>query len=58
MSTTYTTEKVGTTKDYSAFKYFDRNRVISKNHVEELRKDMNEKGQLERVIINQDWFVN
>jgi hypothetical protein len=57
MSTTYTTEKVGTTKDYSAFKYFDRNRVISKNHVEELRKDMNEKGQLERVIINQDWFV-
>jgi len=57
MSTTYTTEKVGTTKDYSVFKYFDRNRVISKNHVEELRKDMNEKGQLERVIVNEDWFV-
>ena len=38
--TTYATEKVGTTKDYSVFKYFDRNRVISKNHVEDLRKDM------------------
>ena len=44
--TTYATEKVGTTKDYSMFKYFDRNRIISKSHVESLRKDMNEKGQL------------
>ena len=55
--TTYATEKVGTTKDYSMFKYFDRNRVISKNHVESLRKDMNERGQLERVIVNENWFV-
>ena len=55
--TTYATEKVGTTKDYSVFKYFDRNRVISKNHVEDLRKDMNQRGQLERVIVNERWFV-
>ena len=44
--TTYATEKVGTTKDYSVFKYFDRNRVISKNHVEDLRKDMNQRFKL------------
>ena len=55
--TTYATEKVGTTKDYSMFKYFDRNRIISKNHVETLRKDMKERGQLERVIVNENWFV-
>ena len=55
--TTYATEKVGTTKDYSVFKYFDRNRVISKNHVEELRKDMKQRGQLERVIVNEKWYV-
>jgi hypothetical protein len=55
--TTYATEKVGTTKDYSVFKYFDRNRVISKNHVEDLRKDMTQRGQLERVIVNERWFV-
>jgi len=55
--TTYATEKVGTTKDYSIFKYFDRNRIISKSHVENLRKDMNEKGQLERVTVNEDGFV-
>jgi len=55
--TTYATEKVGTTKDYSMFKYFDRNRIISKSHVETLRKDMNEKGQLERVTVNEDFYV-
>jgi len=55
--TTYATEKVGTTKDYSMFKFFDRNRIISKNHVEELRMDMNKEGQLERVIVNENWFV-
>ena len=55
--TTYTTEKVGTTKDYSVFRYFDRNRVISDKDVEALRKDMNERGQLERVIVNEKWFV-
>jgi len=55
--TTYATEKVGTTKDYSVFKYFDRNRIISKNHVEDLRKDMALRGQLERVIVNEKWYV-
>ena len=55
--TTYATERVGTTKDYSVFKYFDRNRIISKNHVEDLRKDMALRGQLERVIVNEKWYV-
>ena len=55
--TTYTTEKVGTTKDYSIFQYFDRNRVIGNKHVEFLRDDMNKRGQLERVIVNDKWFV-
>ena len=55
--TTYATEKVGTTKDYSIFQYFDRSRLVNKNHVEFLRKDMNINGQLERVIVNENWFV-
>jgi len=55
--TSYATEKVGTTKDYSIFKYFDRNRLVNKNHVEFLRKDMNINGQLERVIVNEHWQV-
>jgi hypothetical protein len=55
--TSYATEKVGTTKDYSVFKYFERNRIVSKNHVENLRKDMNINGQLERVIVNEHWQV-
>ena len=55
--TTYTTEKVGTTKDYSIFQYFDRNRVIGNKHVEFLRDDMNKRGQLERVIVNDKGFV-
>tara|TARA_R110002020_G_scaffold259713_1_gene473624 strand:- start:196 stop:939 length:744 start_codon:yes stop_codon:yes gene_type:complete len=55
--TSYATEKVGTTKDYSIFKYFDRNRLLNKNHVEFLRKDMNVNGQLERVIVNEHWQV-
>ena len=55
--TTYATEQVGTTKDYSVFKYFDRNRLVNKNHAESLRKDMNINGQLERVIVNEKWRV-
>jgi len=55
--TSYATEKVGTTKDYSIFQYFDRNRLVNKNHVEFLRKDMNINGQLERVIVNEHWQV-
>jgi len=51
------TEAVGSTKDYSVFKYYDRNRIVSKTHVEDLKKDMALQGQLERVVVNEKWFV-
>ena len=57
MKTTYETEKVGTTKDYSMFKFFERNRIVNKNWVEVLRKDMLHKGQLQRVIVNEKGYV-
>ena len=44
---TYGTQKTGVTRDYSIFKYFDRNRIVSKTNVEKLRQDMLIHGQID-----------
>ena len=54
---TYGTQKTGVTRDYSIFKYFDRNRIVSKTNVEKLRQDMLIHGQKDEVIVNERWQV-
>ena len=54
---TYGTQKTGVTRDYSVFKYFDRNRIVSKTNVEKLRQDMLIHGQKDEVIVNERFMV-
>ena len=54
---TYGTQKTGVTRDYSVFKYFDRNRIVSKTNVEKLRQDMALNTQKDEVVVNEKWQV-
>ena len=53
----YENKKIGSTEDYSMFKYYERNRKITKNQVDFLRQDMHKNGQMEEVVINEKNFV-